>query len=85
MGTELATYEPYRDLGEQAGTVTCAVRRTSTTMIQPFETLNGKTSNSISGDPVEGGDEPDAAGVTRRTRIKKGCRHHSLEQGSDQV
>jgi hypothetical protein len=81
MGAQFTADQTQRDLGEQSGAVTGAVRGAGPTMIQPLETLHGEAGYPIGGNPVEGGNEPDATSVTRRARIKERCRHHSLELG----
>jgi hypothetical protein len=85
VGAELSADETHRDLAEKAGAVTRAVGGPSPAMVQPLQTLDGQAGDSMGAHPVKGREEPDAAGVTRRARVKERCRHHSLDWGSEEV
>jgi hypothetical protein len=55
-------------------------------MVEIDQTLDCQTGHPVAGSPIQGGDEPDATGITIRARIEERCGHRSQGfSGSDQV
>ena len=63
------------DLGEQACTIPRAVGSTRTPMVESLQTLHSQAGHPVGRSAVEGGDEPDAAGVVFDALIEMKCRH----------
>jgi hypothetical protein len=70
MGLEVAVDEPARQLGEQTCAVAGAVGGLGASVIQTLEALDSESRHPIARHTVEGGDEPDTAGVVPDTRIE---------------
>jgi hypothetical protein len=55
-------------------------------MVQVDQALDGETGHPVAGNPIQGGDEPDATGITVGARIEERCDHRSQGfSGSDAV
>jgi hypothetical protein len=46
-------------------------------MVQIDQALDGETGHPMAGNPIQGGNEPDATSITIRARIEERCSHRS--------
>jgi hypothetical protein len=84
VSAQLPVDQPDRDLGEKTGAVTGPVGGAGSAMVEVYQALDGETGDPMAGSPIQGGDEPDAAGITVRARIEERCCHCSQGfSGSD--
>jgi hypothetical protein len=83
---QLPVDETVRDLGEKTGPVAGPVGGAGPAMVQVDQALDGETGHPVAGNAIQGGDEPDAAGITVGARIEERCGHRSQGfSGSDAV